>query len=93
MFYIEPGNTSITKGESLLIKINVLGYKPEVISLFKKSSVESEYAEQEVYPDSNDTFIIRLNSMKNSTDYFAEAEGINSEKYNSYYPFSYFFYF
>jgi len=79
---VEPGNTSVTKGEDVFIKISVLGEAPEIVTVSTKSLEETEYFDNEIQPDSSGIFILRLSSLKRSLKYFAQAEEINSEVYN-----------
>jgi len=80
-FYIEPGNVSVTKNTDVIIKINTIGENPKTINLYTKSIEEPEYIEHKPFPDSIGMFLLRINTLRNSIEYFAKAEGIISNTY------------
>ncbi len=81
-FVIQPGDTTITKNENVLIVITVEGNAPEFIVFRKKSIEETEFSGKTVKPDSANKFSIKLNGVKSSFEYFAEANNIKSEVFN-----------
>ena len=81
-FLVEPGNTRVTKGEDVFIKISVLGEVPEIVTVSTKSVEETEYYDNELHPDSSGIFLLKLSSLKSSLKYFAHAEKTNSKVYN-----------
>ena len=80
-FYIEPGNTTAIKNSNVVINVEAIGEKPKFISLLTKSSEEPDYVEHSVFPDTNGVFKFRINSIKNSVEYFAQSEKIVSDVY------------
>lgn len=79
IFEIFPGNKEITKGESVSITVAALGVRPNEITLLTKSEEQSDYSENKLTADSTDKFRFELISLKNSTDYYAHADGVSSE--------------
>lgn len=80
-FYIEPGNTTITKNSDVIISVKTIGEVPKIIIIATKSADEPTYIEHKIFPDSNGTFSLRTNSTKKTFEYFAEAENIISNTY------------
>ncbi len=82
IFYIEPGNTSIIKNSIIDITVDAIGVSPKTIIINTKSPDEPIYIEHKIFPDSNGTFSLRINSVKKSFEYFAESENIISDIYS-----------
>ncbi len=82
IFVVTPGDTSITKNESVKIVIETKGKTPEMIYFRKRTVEEPEFTEKIIKPDSNGKFIIKINNIKNSFEYFAEAQNIKSKVFN-----------
>lgn len=80
-FYVEPGNTIATKNSDVVINIETIGERPKVITLLTKSSEEPDYIEHNIFPDTNGVFKFRINSIKNSIEYFAQSKEIMSDVY------------
>jgi hypothetical protein len=80
-FYIEPENTTVTKGERVLIKASVIGGSPSFISLFIKDKENQSYQKTTLTPDSNDVFTYSINSIANTTKYFVQVEDIKSNEF------------
>ncbi|NOX64600.1 MAG: hypothetical protein GXO85_02090, partial [Chlorobi bacterium] len=80
-FYVEPGNTTATKNSDVVISVETIGEKPKIITLLTKSSEEPDYIEHNIFPDTNGVFKFRINSIKNSVEYFAQSEEIMSDVY------------
>ncbi len=80
-FEIDPGNIEITKGENVLIKIKTIGQKPGQIILSTKSSEQTEFVDKKLSPDSLGNFSYEITTVKSSFNYFAYAEGIESDVY------------
>jgi len=81
IFEINPGNKEITKGDPLEIGIRVTGPKPKSLLLATRREEEAEFQRDELKPDSSGTYLFKINSVKSSFKYFAEADGFNSNSY------------
>lgn len=92
-FVISPGNAEAVKYADVKIKINVDGEKPENINLFwqnegagwnkEKLSAKkppSELKDQEITRSEPD-FGYQFKEVKRSFEYYAEAKGVESERY------------
>lgn len=81
ILYVEPGSTSVTKNSDVIIKVETIGETPKAITVSTKSEEEPKYIKHKILPDSSGTFSYRINSIKKTVEYFAEAEKIISEVY------------
>ena len=78
IFNVSPGNIEVTKGESVSIKIRVLGKQPGEIILSSRLDEQSEFVEKKLLPDSLGIFSYDAIFLKSSLQYFVSAEGIES---------------
>jgi hypothetical protein len=81
IFVVAPGDTKITKGENVTIKITTKGASPAVINLFIKDETQTNFELKKIYIDSNNAFIHELIQVRNSTNYYAESDGIISNEF------------
>ena len=81
IFYIEPQNITVTKGERVLIKIDVLGAKPSFVTLFYKDKENQNYQTKILTPDSSKIFYYSINSIVNTTNYYVLAEEVSSDEF------------
>jgi predicted amino acid-binding ACT domain protein len=81
VFKISPGNKQITKGERVVISIKVLGKQPAEISLFTKTTEQTEPAEISLKADSLGLYVYETFSLKSTMEYFALAENTTSDTY------------
>jgi hypothetical protein len=79
IFEITPGNKEITKGDEIEISIKVIGSKPKSVFFASRKEEEAGFQKQELTADSSDNYLIKMNSVKSSFVYFAEAEGLQSD--------------
>ncbi|HSW56386.1 MAG TPA: DUF4175 family protein [Ignavibacteriaceae bacterium] len=79
IFEITPGNKEITKGDGIDISIKVKGSKPKTVYLASRKEAEADFQKQELLPDSSGNYFLKINSVKSSFRYFAEADGFQSE--------------
>ena len=79
IFQISPGNKELTKGESVSIKIRVIGQQPEEILFHSRLEEQSGYVDKKLLPDSLGYFTYEVVSIKSSMEYFVEAEKVASE--------------
>jgi len=80
-FYIEPGNISITRGESVNIVVKTSGINPKEITLKIKDVTQTDFETFKLNPDSTVKFTHELSTVRHTTTYFASAEGIISEEF------------
>ncbi|MDP3582076.1 MAG: hypothetical protein Q8S39_09065, partial [Ignavibacteria bacterium] len=81
VFKVSPGNKEITKGENVFVSIKTVGKQPAVLTLFTKTTEQSEPLEIKLTADSLGNFNYEAVSLKSSTNYYAYADGITSETY------------
>ena len=89
VFEIEPGNTEVVKGErvdvSVLVKANKDGLDIKKLKFYtkevKRDGTEILLNEKELETDVNGYFLITIDAVNTDLLYFAEFEGIESEKY------------
>lgn len=91
VFLIQPGNTEIVKGESVPVSVSLLPNaetaqhlhsdlpKTIVVSLRRAGSISDDHLE--VRADSMGQFRTTLATLREPVEYFAEAEGVQSERY------------
>ncbi len=77
-FIITPGNSTVTKGDNLLISIKIKGEAPRDLDLNIKHEDETEFNAVKLIPDSTGIFEFNVNAVRNSFKYFASAENIKS---------------
>jgi hypothetical protein len=80
-FEIKPGNTEISKGDNVTIKIKTIGQKPGELFLSTKYNEQSEFTEKKLSPDKSGNYSLEMIAVKSSFDYFAQADGIESEHF------------
>lgn len=79
IFEITPGNKEITKGDGIDISIKVKGSKPQTVYLASRKEAEADFQKQKLLPDSSGNYFLKINSVKSSFRYFAEADGFKSD--------------
>lgn len=82
IFLIKPGNSYLTKGESLKISVEVNDKKLTEIYLWVKSSDETGFHEKAIVKNGNGIFVCNFDNVQNSIVYYASAEDVKSELYN-----------
>jgi len=86
-FHVLPGNTKITKGTDVTISVSITGDNllkwnaPTAISLFYKDETEAKFTSANITADSTGKFSFLFSGVRNRTEYYCSAEGIESEKY------------
>ena len=81
VFKVSPGNKEITKGNNVFVRIKTVGKQPAELTLFTKTTEQSEPSEIKLTVDSLGNFNYEAVSLKSSTNYYAYADGITSETY------------
>jgi len=86
-FVVSPGNTKITKGADITVSVSITGDNllkwsaPTAISLFYKDETEAKYTSEKLSADSTGKFSFLFSGIRNRTEYYCSAEGIESDKY------------
>ncbi len=86
-FLVSPGDTKITKGADVTISVSITGNNllkwnaPNSISLFYKDETEAKFKSENLSADSTGKFSFLFTGVRNKTEYFCSAEGIESEKF------------
>ena len=86
-FHVLPGNTKITKSADVTIFVSITGDNlltwnaPNSISLFFKDETEAKFTSENLTADSTGKFSFLFSGVRNKTEYYCSAEGIESEKY------------
>ena len=90
-FLVRPGNTEIVKGESVPVSVSLIENAettsplhrslPKKITLSVRQTDMSFEDQVEIQADSSGQFHYMLASIRQSAEYFTEAEGIESSKY------------
>ncbi len=80
-FQVTPGNSQITKGEDLLIKVKIIGARLQNISLGIKAEDQTNFEIENLTADSTGNFNFEEKAIRNSFKYFAEAENIKSNEF------------
>ncbi|MEJ2103970.1 MAG: hypothetical protein P8X47_05265 [Ignavibacteriaceae bacterium] len=78
-FEVTPGNKEITKGDDLNISVKVNGPKLKEILFAKRNIEEASFTKQKLLPDSSGVFNLKMDAVKSSFKYFAEADGVSSD--------------
>ncbi|GAB6281307.1 MAG: hypothetical protein STSR0008_00460 [Ignavibacterium sp.] len=81
IFIVEPGNTQITKGENVLVKIKTEGEQPNLIKLFFKDETQTNFLSANIIKDSTGFFNYEFTNIQNSINYYVSFEKYQSEKY------------
>ncbi len=81
VFEVSPGNTEITKGQDVTIKVRVIGEKPKEVKLALKDIDEIEFKSQKLTADSLGNYVFERRSVRNSFSYYAAAENISSDEF------------
>lgn len=76
-----PGNKEAVKNQQVKITVKVTGDLPEQLFLNQKFEEDSEFRKTVLKKDTSDVYEYKINSLRSSMEYFAEAENITSETY------------
>jgi hypothetical protein len=86
-FEVSPGNAEVVKYSDVKIKIDVKGEKPKKVNFYWKNEGATWNEEKLVRSKSKETqiespdFSFDFKEVKRSFDYYAEAEGVQSDPY------------
>ena len=81
VFEVFPGNTEVTRGQNLKIKVTVIGEKPKNVFLAIKDIDQTNFSLHKLIADTTGSYYFERKSIRNSFSYFAQAENITSDKY------------
>ncbi len=80
-FTVYPGNTNISRGEDVTIKIKVNEGLPSSVNLYLKNEAQAAPEERVLYPDSAGLYSSKVLSLLSSTEYYVTAENVESKKF------------
>jgi hypothetical protein len=80
-FDVSPGNSEITKGQDITIKIRVIGEKPNDVSIAVKDIDQTSFELQKLSADSLGNYNYERRSIRNTFSYYATAENISSDEF------------
>jgi len=80
-FVVEPGNAEVIRGDDVHLSVSVEGMPVESIALFTRLEGEVNFARTALKKDARGKFSYEINSIKQSTDYYVQAQGTTSEQY------------
>lgn len=81
VFEVSPGNTEITKGQDVTIKVRVVGEKPKEVLLASKDIDETDFNKQKLADDSLGNYIFERRSVRHTFTYYVTAENISSDEF------------
>ena len=74
-----PRDSSILRGQTVSIIVKAKGTAPEFVSLFLKEERQENYDSYKLKPDSNNYYVYTIPVLKNSIEFYAEADWLNSK--------------
>ncbi len=80
-FLIEPGNLEVVRGENVPVTIRTSGKPVKSIELLTKGEGQTDFDKQTLNIGNDGTFQTELKSIKLSTEYYASADEVASEKF------------
>lgn len=81
IFEVSPGNAILTKGEDLNISLKINGDLPNAFYLRTKSVEDAGFSSKKINTDSSILYSERIQNIKRSLEYFAEAGEIKSKTF------------
>ncbi len=76
---LHPGNVTITKGQALVITMEISGKLPEEIFIATKDISQTDFKYSNIVPDANRQMEFKINSVREELKYFVKAENYQSE--------------
>ena len=80
-FEVYPGNTQVTKGQDVAIKVQVKGEKPSEVFLAVKDIDQTNFNLEKLSADSLGNYNFERRSIRNTFSYYAAAENITSDEF------------
>jgi len=81
MFEISPGDTVITKGTGLKIRISVYGDIPDLIDLQTKFEGSTKYSSRRIFRNKDGYFILKFEKVRTPFDYKIKVGKFSSRRY------------
>ncbi|HEX2963671.1 MAG TPA: DUF4175 family protein [Ignavibacteriales bacterium] len=81
-FDVKPGDSEVTKGEDVKIRIKVFGPKPKDVTLAVKYVEQAEFEEKELHADSSGNYYFEIPAVRSSFAYYVSAEDVQSRQFN-----------
>jgi len=86
IFHVAPGTTETIKGEDVPVSVKVVPVSPQMIPkkpllLYSKPEEQNEFEVARINGDSSGFFKTLLTGLRASTDYYAEFDGFQSERF------------
>ena len=78
VFEVEPGNAKVTKGDNIRITVDVTGQVPKEVYLAVKNAEQTNFENQQLYPDSLGKFSYIVPAVRSSFKYYAASGNIKS---------------
>ena len=80
-FTVEPGNTTVTKGDNLNIKIIIKGKIPSQITFYKKTIEDADFNSKQIKPAAKGLFRLTIKNIKSGFEYYVSGNGEKSDRY------------
>ncbi|MCU7497239.1 MAG: hypothetical protein HF314_09375 [Ignavibacteria bacterium] len=80
-FEIKPGDSQLTKGEDVKIRIKVFGPKPGNVTLSMKYAEQAEFEQRDLHADSAGVYYFEVPAVRSSFSYFVSAEEVQSREF------------
>ncbi len=80
-FTIEPGNREVVRGETVPIVVHTSGKPVKTIDFLSRGEGQTVFDKQVLTPGADGSFQTTINSIKNTTEYYASVDDISSDKY------------
>ncbi len=80
-FEVSPGNTTITKGQSVVLKTSISGSKPKRVFIYTKFKEDNDFRKKEIAGDSLGSYGMQLSSIQSELSYYFSADEILSDRY------------
>jgi hypothetical protein len=80
-FIVQPGNAEVVRGEDVQVSVAVEGERVDRLTLLTRQEGEVNFNEAALKKNSDVKFAYAITSIKNSTQYYAETNGIRSDEY------------
>jgi len=81
IFNVEPGNSKVTKGDSIKITIGIAGQAPKEVNLNVKNADQTSFEPLQLYPDTLGKYYYVIPAVRSSFKYYAASGNIKSDIY------------
>jgi hypothetical protein len=78
---VQPGNAEVVRGEDVSLSVAVEGKAVDGVILRIRQEGEMNFSEAKLKKGPSGSFAYKINAIKNSTRYYAEAGGTRSDEY------------